>query len=180
MRIVLVYLFSFLFLFGGCSGREDRLINWMQKENITMTKMITKTYSDTEIEEIVKFEGSLKKLNSAYEIEYIRDNNGIGYKIYYWGESVVGFIGYDYFGKNPTATTFSISSSKSEFDALIIGVDTLDSVREIDPEGNYIFLYTGVRIPSVSGHFTSDGYDIDISYDDNNVITGIDVKQVKP
>ena len=62
---------------------------------------------------------------------------------------------------------------KSDFDKLVKG-QSLDEVRAIDPNGEYLFLYTGRNdAPKVSSHYTKDGYLITIEYDVSNVITSI-------
>ena len=51
----------------------------------------------------------------------------------------------------------------------------LSDVQTIDPEGEYLFLYTGRNdVPKVSTHYTTDGFVITITYDKNNVIEKIE------
>ncbi len=69
-------------------------------------------------------------------------------------------------------------NSKSDFNLLSIGQQLAD-VKMLDPKGDYIFLYTGrADIPRVSTHYTSDGYLITITYDDNNIISKIDFELI--
>ena len=51
---------------------------------------------------------------------------------------------------------------------------TLDDVKKIDPNGEFLFLYTGRNdVPKISTHYTKDGYIILIEYEDNNQIVDI-------
>ena len=61
---------------------------------------------------------------------------------------------------------------KSDFDRVAVG-QSLDEVRAFDPNGEYIFLYTGSGTPRVSSHYTKDGYCITIEYDVSNTIISI-------
>ena len=63
--------------------------------------------------------------------------------------------------------------SKSDFDHLEKGA-TLNTVQEIDPAGEYLFLYTGRNdTPRLSTHYTKDGYLITIEYDYQNRVSNI-------
>ncbi len=67
---------------------------------------------------------------------------------------------------------------KSDFDNLKTG-QSLDDVREIDPDGEYLFLETGRNdTPKVSSHYTKDGYFITVEYDDANVIISINEERI--
>ena len=64
-----------------------------------------------------------------------------------------------------------MQTSNADFDALEEG-QSLESVQGIDPNGKYLFLYTGRNdVPRRSLHFTKEGYLITIEYNDSNVIT---------
>lgn len=62
---------------------------------------------------------------------------------------------------------------KSDFGELKKG-QTLENVQKIDPQGEYLFLYTGRNdTPKISSHYTKDGYLITIQYDDSGTIIDI-------
>ena len=100
------------------------------------------------------------------------------YRVSYLGdESVVIFL-FDGSGNRLFGSTYSTQLLKSDFDKLVKG-QSLDKVRAIDPNGEYLFLYTGRNdTPKVSSHYTKDGYLITIEYDASNVITSINEKLI--
>ena len=69
------------------------------------------------------------------------------------------------------------SISKTDLERIQIG-DSIDSVMEKDPNGDYIFLYTGHGEPWVSSHYTEDGYYILIEYDVKMTVTGVSVSLI--
>ncbi len=55
----------------------------------------------------------------------------------------------------------------------------LEEVRAIDPDGEYLFLYTGRNdVPKVSSHYTKDGYLITIEYDESNAVVSVEQELV--
>ena len=67
---------------------------------------------------------------------------------------------------------------KSDFNCLEKG-QSLNDVRAVDPNGEYLFLYTGRSdTPKVSTHYTKDGWLITIEYDDSNRIINIETELI--
>ncbi len=138
----------------------------------SLVDLASKIYEETELLELMNFSGSLNELNIQYPIECLREDNGM-YRVSYLGdESVVVFL-FDGFGNKLSGRTYSTQLLKSDFGSLKKG-QLLDEVRAIDPNGEYLFLYTGRNdTPKKSSHYTKDGYLITIKYDISNVIISI-------
>lgn len=134
--------------------------------------MASKIYDDWELQKVVEFEGNIDQLNDKYPIECIRKNNP-GYRVSYPGNDKVAVILYDNSGKKISGVIYNTERSKSDFGALIKG-ESLDEVLKTDPDGEYLFLYTGKNdTPKASSHYTNDGYLISIEYDDFNTVISI-------
>lgn len=166
--------FIMVMLLGICScAKEGSDLNIeVSPADKGLVDLASKKYDETELLELMKFNGSLSELDIKYPIECLRKDNGI-YRVSYLGdESVVVFL-FDGFGNKLSGRTYSTQLLKSDFDKLVKG-QTLDEVREIDPDGEYLFLYSGRDdTPKISSHYTKDGYLITIEYDASNVITSI-------
>lgn len=167
-----IFITVMLLVICSCTkGRSDLNIE-ISPPDKSLVDLASKIYEKTELLELMNFSGSLNELNIQYPIECLREDNGM-YRVSYLGdESVVVFL-FDGFGNKLSGRTYSTQLLKSDFDKLLKG-QSLDRVRAIDPNGEYLFLYTGRNdTPKVSSHYTKDGYLITIEYDDSNVITSI-------
>ena len=128
-------------------------------------------YSDLKLPEIVEFKGSVEELDQLYPIKFIRENNGI-LEIFYPSIKRVAIVYCEsdevIYGKLHTTDTY-----KYDFENLNFG-DSIDIVKEISPDGDYSFMYTGRDdLPKISYHYTKDGYEVAVSYDENLKITEI-------
>lgn len=160
------YFFLTVMLLMICSctkGGSDLNIE-ISPPDKSLVDLASKTYDETELLELMKFDGLLNELNVKYPIECLREDNGM-YRVSYLGdESVVIFL-FDGSGNKLFGRTYSTQLLKSDFDKLLKG-QSLDEVRAIDPNGEYLFLYTGKNdTPKESLHYTKDGYLITIQYD---------------
>lgn len=173
----LISIMILLLLLCSCAkGGSDLKIETSPSDK-SLVDLASKIYEETELLELMKFSGSLNELNIKYPIECLREDNGM-YRVSYLGdESVVIFL-FDGSGNRLFGSTYSTQLLKSDFDKLVKG-QSLDKVRAIDPNGEYLFLYTGRNdTPKVSFHYTKDGYLITIEYDVSNVITSINEKLI--
>ena len=138
----------------------------------SLVDLASKIYDETELLEITKFNGSLNALNTKYPIECLREDNGM-YRVSYLGNGSIAVLLFDGSNNRLLGSTYITQLLKSDFDGLVKG-QTLDDVRVIDPNGEYLFLDTGRNdTPKVSSHYTRDGYLITIEYDVSNVIINI-------
>lgn len=138
----------------------------------SLVDLTSKIYDETELSELTKFNGSLNELNIKYPIECLREDNG-KYRVSYLGDGSIAIFLFDGSGNRISGSTYSTKLLKSDFDGLVKG-QSLDEVRAIDPNGEYLFLNTGRNdTPKVSSHYTKDGYLITIEYDVSNEIISI-------
>ena len=168
----LIFLTVMLLTICSCTKGGSDLNIEISPPDKSLVDLASKTYGETELLELMKFDGLLNELNVKYPIECLREDNGM-YRVSYLGdESVVIFL-FDGSGNKLFGRTYSTQLLKSDFDKLLKG-QSLDEVRAIDPNGEYLFLYTGrTDTPRVSSHYTKDGYLITIEYNTSNVVTGI-------
>ncbi len=129
-------------------------------------------YDEPQLMELAKFNGSMNELNTKHPIECLREDNGM-YRASYLGDGSIAVLLFYYSGNRILGNIYSTQLLKSDFDRLVKG-QLLDEVRAIDPNGEYLFLYTGRNdTPKVSSHYTKDGYLITIEYDALNTIISI-------
>ena len=139
--------------------------------------LTSKIYDETELLELTKFNGSLNELDKKYPIECLRKDDGI-YRASYLGEDRIAILLFDSSGNRICSNIYNTQLLECAFDSLEKG-KSLDEVMAIDPEGNYLFLYTGRNdTPKKSQHYTKDGYLITIEYDVSNTITSISKKMI--
>lgn len=171
------FLFSictiFLILFTCSCVKEESVFDLKTSpSDKRLVDLASKVYEDPQLLEIVDFNGSIKELDVEYPIECLRNKNDT-YRVSYLGNSGVAVIMFDNSGNKILGNVFNTHTSKIDFDVLAKG-QSLEKVREIDPDGEYLFLYTGrADVPRVSSHYTKDGYLITIEYDSLNNITAI-------
>lgn len=160
----LIFLTVMLLMICSCTKGGSDLNIEISPPDKSLVDLASKTYDETELLELMKFDGLLNELNVKYPIECLREDNGM-YRVSYLGdESVVIFL-FDGSGNKLFGRTYSTQLLKSDFDKLLKG-QSLDEVRAIDPNGEYLFLYTGKNdTPKESLHYTKDGYLITIQYD---------------
>lgn len=134
--------------------------------------LASKIYDEPELLELAKFNGSIDELNAQYPIECLREDNST-YRAAYLGNESIAVLLFDNYGNKLLGRVYSIQLLKSDFDSLKEG-QSLEEARIIDPNGEYLFLYTGRNdTPKVSSHYTKDGYLITIEYDASNAIISI-------
>lgn len=160
----LIFLTVMLLMICSCTKGGSDLNIEISPPDKSLVDLASKTYDEAELLELMKFDGLLNELNVKYPIECLREDNGM-YRVSYLGdESVVIFL-FDGSGNKLFGRTYSTQLLKSDFDKLLKG-QSLDEVRAIDPNGEYLFLYTGRNdTPKESLHYTKDGYLITIQYD---------------
>lgn len=160
----LIFLTVMLLMICSCTKGGSDLNIEISPPDKSLVDLASKTYGETELLELMKFDGLLNELNVKYPIECLREDNGM-YRVSYLGdESVVIFL-FDGSGNKLFGRTYSTQLLKSDFDKLLKG-QSLDEVRAIDPNGEYLFLYTDRNdTPKESLHYTKDGYLITIQYD---------------
>ena len=137
-----------------------------------MNDLVSQIYDESQLNVILQFNGNINQLNDIYPIECLR-KVGEHYRASYVGNNSIAIIVFDKSGKKLTGNIFSTQCLKADFDELEKG-KSLDNVKNIDPKGEYLFLYTGRNdTPRISSHYTKDGYLITIEYDTSYNILSI-------
>lgn len=176
MRIVKCFGIVIVLLFAFCScTKGDGEMNIIESpSNANLIDIVTKTYNDSQLFDIVKFDGTINELNSRYPVECVRKINHL-YQILYLGDSTVAIMTYDNLGNKVSGKLYDAKLKKSDYEDLTNGM-SINEVKMIDPNGEFLFLYSGRNdSPKISTHYTSDGYLIIIEYDEKNIIKNIDV-----
>lgn len=164
-----------MLVFCSCKEAFD-ISGLVSDENKNMNELITRTYSGEQLKEMIIFT-SLEQLNAEYPIECLRMNDD-GYQAVFKGEGIVMLVGFDTDGLRTETHSHPIIDNAEGFDGLAIG-DSIRKVRELDPAGDYLFLYTGdSSLARESTHYLSSGYVYSITYDEGNNITSIDKKMI--
>ena len=176
MRLIksfaLISITILLFLLCSCAKGGSYLKIEISPSDKSLIDLASKIYDEAQLLELAKFNGSIDELNAQYPIECLREDNGM-YRVSYLGDGSIAIFLFDGSGNRFFGSTYSTQLLKSDFDGLVKG-QSLDEVRAIDPNGEYLFLYTGRNdTPKVSSHYTKDGYLITIEYDVSNVIISI-------
>ena len=187
--IRILVLFAFAVMGTACnSGKEiiaapettiqikekENMTFKVSPENLTVFELVTTEYDDEQLHKISGFRGSIIELNDEYPIECLRHiEKGSLYRASYVGDSKVLTIWFNDNGELQMIRTSLLSPSKAQFDELTIG-QSFDDVYQLDPTAEYDFLNTGrTDSPKASSHYSSDGWLIHISYDDQFQITNI-------
>lgn len=161
-----------LFLLCSCAKGGSDLKIEISPSDKSLIDLASKIYDESQLLELAKFNGSIDELNAQYPIECLREDNGM-YRVSYLGDGSIAIFLFDGSGNRLLVSTYSTQLLKSDFDGLAKG-QSLDEVRAIAPNGEYLFLYTGRKdTPKVSSHYTKDGYLITIEYDASNNIISI-------
>lgn len=135
----------------------------------------TQQYTYDELVSIANYTGGIDQYASTYPMECIRQK-GVTYRLAYRGESHVAVIYFDATGTKTLGRVYTASTPVSELNSVMR--KTLEDVREIDPNGDYIFLYTGRNDDRTSIHYTSDGFVVRITYDEKHVVVDIETELI--
>ena len=182
---MIVKLFTSLFLNNGlkksvlttlilislffCSCNTD---NNVMKQYYTMTDInknihdiTSAVYTDVEIDDIINNQYDICSLNEKYPVECVRYRSK--YNVCYVGEKSYAILYYEKDGTYSWSQKCKMSElNLNDYLVLEKGM-LLSTVNEIDPAGDYFLTQgmTGRTTPSVSMHYTKDGYVVEIYYD---------------
>lgn len=164
--------------FTACAdiGEDTNEMNNVQINSVS-TEEISKLYTEEQLNEIIQQKTTIEKLTAQFPTEYICEIDD-GYRAVYYGKNLVAVVIFDQNKMILFGRIYSCSNLKSEYEKLQIG-NTLSDVQTIDSKGEYLFLYTGRNdTPKESTHYTSDKYVINITYDENNLISNIIIEEI--
>lgn len=164
----------FMMVLTLCSCEKgDNMSLTISDPNENIINLITEIYADEQIDKIKTNNNDINQLNAEYPIQCLRKNDS-HYQVVYRGNQKILIVVFDLNGDKILSEIYNISEISSAFDVLSVG-HNLCEVQKIDPLGDYTFLYTGRSdSPRISYHYTSDGYIIQITYDDENDIITIE------
>ena len=142
-----------LFTLYSCTKEGNGMSVEISPSDKSLIDLAGTSYDDRQLSEIIGFNGLLNELNAQYPIECIRANNDI-YRVSYLGKGCVAVVLFDSSGKKLLGNVYRTPLTRHDFDGLRTG-QSLEDVRKIDPDGDYLFLFTGRNdIPKVSYHYT--------------------------
>jgi hypothetical protein len=140
-------------------------MNELRDSNTNIYDVVTRTYTDDQLKEIISFSGNIDEYNAVYPTESLRIVNN-EYEVVYIGDECYASVIFDMEGKKICDTLYNKGPNLEVFENLEEG-ETLGHVMEVDPNGYFPFLYAGrTDFPRLSIHYTADGYIITIYYDD--------------
>lgn len=170
-KLLCLVFINILFLCSCEKGENMKLSVSDPQANII--SLITEIYSDEQLDEIKMTNNDINQLNAEYPIQCLRKVDS-HYQAVYRGNQKILIVVFDLSGIKILSKIYNISVIASDFNALSIG-QSICEVQKIDPKGDFTFLYTGRNnAPQISYHYTSDGYIIQITYNDENDIIDID------
>lgn len=169
---ILIFMTIFSVLLCSCAKGGSDLKIEISPSDKSLIDLASIIYEELQLSELVKFNGSIDELNAQYPIECLREDNGT-YRVAYLGDGSIAVLLFDNYGNIFRGNIYNTQLLKSDFEGLTKG-QSLEEVRKIDTNGEYLFLYTGRNdIPKVSSHYTKDGYLITIEYDASNNVVSI-------
>ena len=152
----LISIIILLFLFCSCAKGESDLKIEISPLDKSLIDWASKIYEEPQLSKLILFNGSIDVLNAQYPIECLRENSGI-YRVAYLGNGSIAVLLFDNCGNKFRGNIYRTRLVKSDFESLAKGTP-LEEVRKIDPNGEYLFLYTGGNdAPKVSSHYTKTG-----------------------
>lgn len=176
-RILLLIETVMLLLICSCARENSNHKIQISPLDKSLLDLASQVYDEAQLLDIANFSGSLHELNTKYPIDCIRKSNEF-YRVSYLGTGSITTILFDKYGNKLLSSVHDISLLKSDFDAVLVG-QSLDEIQKIDPNGEYLFLYTGSNdAPAISSHYTNDGYLVSIEYDKSNTVIRVTVELV--
>lgn len=161
-----------LCLLSACGKGESDLKEKICSTDKKIDELVSKRYSDSQLLTITQLNATMEELNEQYPIECLR-KVGNTYRVSYLGNDSVAVILFDSRENKILGRVYSLHLTKADYNGLAIG-QSLEIVQKTDPNGEYLFLYTGSdNAPKISTHYTKDGYLIAVEYDEGNTITRI-------
>ena len=169
--LIVAVIISLSLLCSCTKGASDLKVK-ISPSDESLIELASRVYDNSQLSEIIEFNGPISELNTKYPIECLRDDSGV-YRVSYLGDGNIAILLFDSSGNRLSGNIYSTKLLRSDFSVLAEG-QSLEDVRNIDSDGEYLFLYSGRNdTPKVSSHYTKDGYIITIEYDDSNTIISI-------
>ena len=169
--LILLFIAAITLLLCSCKNDNNRLNIRVSSEEKNLIDLAEKIYEQQELTEIRDFDGTINDFNKKYPFQCLRKKENY-YRASYLGEREVAVIIFDLYGNKQHGYIQQNDKSKTDFDKLLGSY--LGEVRELDPTGDYAFLFMGRDdVPRCSYHCTAEGYSITIEYDNLGKVKGI-------
>lgn len=168
-----IVLVLFLFYLSACN-KGGNLLSTIQDER-SCIDIVKSTISFEQLKAVTASTPTIEEFNKVIPLECLREYN-LMYRAPIKTEKGWTLIVFDKDRKfaNMKEIHWSKNFDKSEFmEQLKVGL-TLAEVQQFDPDGDYTFLYVSwTDYPQKSYHYSSDGFEIIISYGEDACITDI-------
>lgn len=158
---------------SSCKSKDGNMVETSPIDR-PLTELDDRIYTDEELDSIINYSAPLKELIAEFSAKCIRLDSNSMYRISFRGVDHVAVMQYDKEGRFVSGTKHKLSVSKNELD-IQIG-KSLESVMAKDPDGEYLFLYTGRNNQRYSSHYTMDGYLIIIEWSNENTVETIHIE----
>ena len=169
MMILLLCITTSSCIQGDGVGKEKMCLS---DKNII--DLVSKKYGYSQLLEISQLEATIDELNKKYPIECLKKIE-TAYRVSYLGDDSVAVVYFDSDGNKIMGKVYRLYLTRNDFDGITIG-QSLKYVQKIDPNGEYLFLYTGRDdTPKVSTHYTKDGYVITIEYNKEDTVLSMEI-----
>lgn len=151
----------------------DEILKLVSEENVN--DIITKEYSNKELDEIESADLNLEKLDKKYKIECIKEDSYYPfstYKVVYKSNNKFLIICFDEKGEKLYAFAPRMSNEKQKFDSIEIGKDDRnkvylnDSNLSLVPELDFVINHNS----NLLAHYTKDGLLITFEYNENGIV----------
>ena len=167
---------TILGLFTGCVNHDQKVMGIpIIESNVNIFDVLECEYSPDEIQNIMNMRVTLPELNEKYPVKCLKMHNDAYYAYYRSDENLLILL-YDREGVKKNYRLCFPDVSCDRLTSITSGT-SLTEVQSIDPKAHYTFLYAGdINFPKVSTHYTTDGYMVQITYDENLFVREIAVK----
>lgn len=171
--ISVIVLVLFLICLSGCN-KGGNLLSAIHDER-SCIDIVKSTISFEQLKAVTASTPTIEEFNKAIPLECLREYD-IMYRAPIKTEKGWVLVVFDKDRKfvNMKEIHWSKKLDKSDFmEQLKVGLN-LAEVQKLDPDGDYTFLYVSwTDYPQKSYHYSADGFEIIISYGNDNCITDI-------
>ncbi|MBQ7314720.1 MAG: hypothetical protein IJW83_01765 [Clostridia bacterium] len=146
--------------------------------DLATNELITTVYTDSALESICSFAGSLIELNEQYPIECVRvfpyAEEDIVYRACFRSATKTAILRYDTNGNKMDAIMYTHTLSSNELEAILCIGQMYEDVKQLVPSGR--FVSGGYEVASY--HVSSDGYYYYVNYRSSATYGGVIVARV--
>lgn len=175
INIIFLGVIITILLLSACGSRkgETTMVN---KDELNLNDVKVEVSYDLLLETLQKY-STLNEINNTIPMKNIKECNSI-YRNAIKTDKGWFFILFDNNEAFIDLKRINISNLNSKKYAILTIGMPLNQVKQIDPSGDYTFcLASWSNYPQKSYHYSSDGYEIVISYNENYIIENVNINQ---